>query len=81
MFRLAAVARGIERARSGGLWPGAERLLILAGNFTRAADIDSGAAPAALPRSNKGGRRRRLRKWDERFEGPDLTAGSVAWDA
>ncbi len=43
MFRLVAVARGIDRARDGGLWPGEgpsdERLLIMAGNFTRAAEM------------------------------------------
>jgi len=43
MFRLVAIARGIDRAGAAGLWPGAgvtdERLLIMARNFTQAAEL------------------------------------------
>ena len=53
MFRLVAVAHGIDRARAGGLWPGEgpsdERLLIMAGNFTRAAEMINNPLPAGRP--------------------------------
>ena len=53
MFRLVALAHGIERARGGGLWPGEgpsdERLLIMAGNFTRAAQMINNSISAGQP--------------------------------
>ena len=53
MFRLVAVARGIDRARDGGLWPGDgpsdERLLIMAGNFTRAAEMITNSVQPGRP--------------------------------
>ena len=53
MFRLVAVARGIDRALDGGLWPGQgpsdERLLIMAGNLTRAAEMINHPVPAGQP--------------------------------
>jgi len=43
MFRLVAIARGIDRAQTAGLWPGDgatdERLLFMARNFTHAAKM------------------------------------------
>ena len=53
MFRLSAIAHGIDRARAGGLWPGDgpsdERLLIMAGNFTRAAEMINNAVQPDPP--------------------------------
>ena len=50
MFRLVAIAHGIDRAGAAGLWPGAgvtdERLLIMARNFTQTAHIVSNPARA-----------------------------------
>jgi hypothetical protein len=53
MFRLLAVARGIDRALDRGLWPGQEpsdeRLLIMAGHLTRAAEMINQPVSAGQP--------------------------------
>jgi hypothetical protein len=50
MFRLVAIARGIDRAHTSGLWPADgptdERLLIMATNFTRAAEMINNSVQA-----------------------------------
>jgi hypothetical protein len=60
MFRLVAVARGIDRALDRGLWPGQgpsdERLLIMAGNLTLAAEMINQPVPAGQPDPTSGGR-------------------------
>ena len=60
MFRLVAIARGIDRARDCGLWPGDgatdERLLIMARNFTRAADMINQLGPGGPAGSASGER-------------------------
>jgi hypothetical protein len=53
MFRLVAIARGIDRAHTSGLWPADgptdERLLIMATNFTRAAEMINNSVQAGHP--------------------------------
>ena len=70
MFRLVAVARGIDRALDGGLWPGQgpsdERLLIMAGNLTRAAEMINQPVPAGQPDPASGA-------WGDRADGRSHT--------
>lgn len=59
MFRLVAVALGIDRAKTAGLWPGDgptdERLLIMAETFTRAANVSTNPMPVGRPDQGSGG--------------------------
>jgi hypothetical protein len=70
MFRLVAVARGIDRALDSGLWPGAgptdERLLIMAGNLTQAAEMINQPVPAGQPDPA-------LVAWGDRIDGRSYT--------